>query len=1500
MPGNTTTGTTINPDQPLPQVSPETSVTLLDGATPVAMLPVRLETRFFKNGTELRIRIYPDQVHLHTHEPELTLEERRVGEDYWLARWQAKTDADKRTAAWHELAARLGPRRGRWVARSLTPTNVQALGGGAPPQFPATPSRPRDWSRAAKATALPVRWLAIGYSTGTPRRLVFQKWGSTAPDSLATSPTPTAPGTVTPPKPGEMAIDEPMRWLVDYDRALAQGMAITITSADLAAGASFAAGLSRVIVLGVDWTHNPEEAALRLADLLNAHHYTDGCAYVRPGTPTNNTSEATPDPGRSPEALLATLDPASTPAGLDNHSASRLLGRALGFDPADVTLDSAPGATQRDQLTEQLLANVLWRSTLGHYLDELCNPPGDEADANPIVSDATIASVRQHVTAHLHPGGPLPTLRLGKQPYGVLPVLAGGWQPAAGDTFTDDLYSVLCRLRSYWHLGLRNVPCMSAADARDELEATLLKILQTTPLSSAARFRRVFGSATAANATGLESYQGIQGGAINQIVGPHLKWPKQPRIAAFVTDPTHYPLPVPWVQAGGVSETEPLTNNYLRGLAGTVRGERGVTNARAALTAQDDPDTLLHSLLTHALLEELDQCSTGLVHQHHLNIGKGAPASPRAAGLRVPEVMRAGSVTPRPRTGAAQTNKVYSRRELADVILPSISSQMTIAEYITAVYRQNLPRPAILTQLTACLVNLDVLASRPSAELDRAFRSVLDAYSHRLDAWFTSLATRRLTELRAKKPRGVHVGGYGWVFDLKPDTTPDSLGYVHAPSLPHAATAAILRSGHLSHQTGDVPVSQTPLSIDMSSLRVQRALELLRAVAEGQSMAALLGYRLERGLQERDPQLMRYVLTLRRLFPLKTGVQAPPASEPLEAIAAHDVVNGITLLEHWRQQPLFGLKPLKDLNAPIEHQNAVNNEVTRIAEALDAASDVLMAESVYQTVLGNYDRAGAAVAALDRQGRPPDPQVVRTPRSGKGYTQRVMVLLSDTATGDWKTDARGAAEPRVNAWVGALLGPMFRIVIAARVLRSPQPGAPPVEVARLSLMLLNLDLSPLSVVFAAAPGGGSRPSQFEELVVRELAAHVPDADESTILELLDDPPSGLPAETVGLAGLRVLCDWIRKLIGDHRPASGRDLDLPENMPADGHQLDELKARAAAVKARVLAVRAQLIAAIAAARVADLVPALLAASGLGVPDTVPPPGMDLELHLELARPALAAVERVKAELDRQDADNAKQPLSDAQQLAAAVTTIQTVFGKNFPVLPLFIPGNTAELTASLAEQTALTGGDALAAAGWLAKLAPVRPPTNLLVSILSARQLLKGAPVGECVVAQLPHRAGQRWLALPLPGSAAPADAALALAVHRHGAPRADKTLAGFVCDEWFELIPAREETTAMSFHYDAPAARAPQAILLAVPANPTQSGWSVSSLLAAVEETITLSQLRAVGPKEMDVLAGGLLPAVYLPNNVTKEVPSIDLFKVRAQSATNLQAAGVLGKELLK
>ena len=255
-------------------------------------------------------------------------------------------------------------------------------------------------------------------------------------------------------------------------------------------------------------------------------------------------------------------------------------------------------------------------------------------------------------------------------------------------------------------------------------------------------------------------------------------------------------------------------------------------------------------------------------------------------------------------------------------------------------------------------------------------------------------------------------------------------------------------------------------------------------VAAGQPLAALLGYRIERALRERSLLLAKYILPLRLLFPLRpTGESTPAPSGPSETIAARDVVDGVALLQAWRdtQAALFNrLAPPPDAaDLPL-----LTDELNRLADLYDAVADLMVAEAVHQNVLGNNERAGAVIAALDRQERPPSLDFMRTPRSGTSYTQRLLVLLGDavlpTPWAALGADVRGRAEPRLNAWIARLLGAPTRFVFAANV----RTGS---TVKALKLALPALGLSPLSLVMASRGSAQQGPSELDARVLLAFA-----------------------------------------------------------------------------------------------------------------------------------------------------------------------------------------------------------------------------------------------------------------------------------------------------------------------------------------------------------------------------------------------------------------------------
>ena len=328
--------------QPNAAIAPQT---LCPSTHPLVLFPVRLETRFFKlaNGdAELRIRVYPDRIHVDSHHPELTTDERTFGTQYWQQDWLIGPDPVARADAWRTLANRFGAPRAAWIARTLKPTNfasrpTAAVPPGKPPAVQPTfpvlppvvgPAGESAWRTAPMARLLPDRWTAIAHSAG---KAILSVTGKDIRKPLAVGPDPQAPqpnaATQAAIAAGnQLGLDPGMKWLVDFDEAVAAGMAMRLT----VPAAVLAAGIDSLVVLGVAKA-DPAATASQVADLLDAHAYTDGLEFLRLGAPTNNTDDQRaaystddPDQARSFQNEIV-RDPTrrrATPHSWAPHSAS--------------------------------------------------------------------------------------------------------------------------------------------------------------------------------------------------------------------------------------------------------------------------------------------------------------------------------------------------------------------------------------------------------------------------------------------------------------------------------------------------------------------------------------------------------------------------------------------------------------------------------------------------------------------------------------------------------------------------------------------------------------------------------------------------------------------------------------------------------------------------------------------------------------------------------------------------------------------------------------------------------------------------------------------------------------------------------------------------------------------------------------------------------------------------------------------------------------------------
>jgi hypothetical protein len=223
---------------------------------------------------------------------------------------------------------------------------------------------------------------------------------------------------------------------------------------------------------------------------------------------------------------------------------------------------------------------------------------------------------------------------------------------------------------------------------------------------------------------------------------------------------------------------------------------------------------------------------------------------------------------------------------------------------------------------------------------------------------------------------------------------------------------------------------------------------------------------------------------------------------------------------------------------------------------------------------------------------------------------------------------------------------------------------------------------------------------------------------------------------------------------------------------------------------------------------------------------------------------------------------------AATTAGPIEIAREIFGRDFLLLPRFVPAQPSELGQALAGGPAL-GASARDVRRWLQQVARVRPALQRWRRLwLYAEALGHAAPRHD--LAQLPHVPGERWVGLAFGAPAErPPSGRLSLVMHRPAAPAATRAWAGLLIDEWPELIPGPTETTGLAFHYDDPGAEAPQTVLIAVPPG-REPHWTFDTLVEIVGDTLDLAKMRAVDGELLGIL-GQLLPAIYLSANVKDE-----------------------------
>ena len=590
----------------LPQ-TPELNLAL-GPAQPLVLLPVRLETRFFLNpngGGELRVRVYPDKIHINTHEETLTEQELIWGKHFWEQTWKAATDVEAQKVAWRQLAERFGAGRAAWVAKQLQPINPDDAPKTPvaendplpkPIHFPTLSTKSESWTQPPLANLLPARWHVIGCDRGN---FIIKASGTPIKQNLPVGPDPShlfkdGPNT-------ELPIDEGMKWMIDFAEAEAAGMGIRVPlNVDQAKGFDF------LLVVGTKETTNGDNQAKDLAALLNAHHYTNDLRFLLPGTPTNNTPDApsgftSSDPGHETSYQIErTTDGFKS----GDNSFADLLATAFGFNSEDAQKLARIGNSSAMELRNARHMNrALWPATMGYFLKQMMS--GIQSPIKPDEADWT----RDYFTEYVRAAGPLPSIRVGKQPYGILPVTSfENWKPKNAnepDTARDlALQKFLLRLRSIWRSQLVQTPRLGRTPNNPERD--FAEILGMDGLSTSYTIRHLIGREyldklgflfgrffDRAFWTGKQEELTIRAMALAEL-NPNWK----PRLATSAYSGWFTKLKGPLVQSEPLSETTSLAHNYID----LLLNESDFKKIRQEGFAQFQPKSLLYSLLRQSLM----------------------------------------------------------------------------------------------------------------------------------------------------------------------------------------------------------------------------------------------------------------------------------------------------------------------------------------------------------------------------------------------------------------------------------------------------------------------------------------------------------------------------------------------------------------------------------------------------------------------------------------------------------------------------------------------------------------------------------------------------------------------------------------------------------------------------------------------------------------------------------------------------------------------------------
>lgn len=1467
-------------------INPIQAIEELDDSIPIMMIPVRVETQFVLTPAknELWIRIFPDSLFQNHHTPGLSADEYDDGKRYWQSIWNTRSELNdevqntRQQDAWKYLSSKYNENRSAWISKLTRPIGwtkewKQLSTLQFPPFSDTVPALSGN-----KRSLLPSHFVVEGYDAQD--RLLFQNKGAAIPPDLVLAPDVNSEEIqLTRDAQHRIKANEEIKWMFDFDEALAKGMAIKIPVNVPSSGELI---ISKLIVIGIKLHYTALKNRELIEDWIENHNYSQGFSIIPQGTATNNKyapeDDIKPDTLRMRESIedKKYFTPATIRA---DKKDGQYLTEALGIQYSKSNL--LPNGENTDVREAMAFNTAMYPGTLGLYFDEIVHPLLNEHEKE-LTKKFFIDNVSGRST--------IPAVRIGSQPYGVLITSTlQTWKNSISETGPDLAYwdILVKQLKKGYDAWVKLLPSVSFVGKEGgDAHQHFLQAIGLLPSSAAYHSRK--------GITDLYAWNYLQfKNKMNEVTWARMKAAIQTRLQNIGIPIQHDPLieKIVFLQAVNeingplidedpdlpFSETDPIQNyngtqNYIHWLMTsdfeTIKNQKFTGKENQTIPP---PKAVLYNLLRRAYLEaSADQIQNVLIKNRFLDI-KTRKTSFK--NIDKPTSLGKDDFFTLDASKLRLTDKKIS---IWDYIKES--SLESLKQSIRDVHTLS-PVPQVLNALRQ-------IADLPTAKLERLLAEHIDCCTYRLDAWITGLFSSRLHHMRIANDKyldkGIHIGAYGYIENLKPDRSkkiveahalPDSLknqtniieyqnnaGFIQAPSLTHAATAAILRNAYLNHGRDN-----DRWAINLSSDRIRMAMNLIDGVRHGQDLAALLGYQFERGLHDRNLNLHKYIYVLRDKFPyVSNKLIDQTTGTAASAIEARNVIHGYDLLMYSKTHAkLEGIAGLPALGTT--EMNLLLAEVDRLHQSFDALADLSSAETVFQTVQGNITRSGGMMQSVSNGEFPPVPDIISTPRSGNTITHRVCICFEshDGPALIWSINhtPQSSINPHLNHWISNVL---------------PPPDTIQFELSIGNVVSIksckDLNIQPLDLVGMmkdTLPGNGNTP--LEKFIIY----HFQKANPGKLIKINF---SKVNADGVSFYHLGPLLLYLRDCTTGYRMLQSNDflthtdsVSSNPNQQIESGNLMKLKNTLTDHLNQIKSYALLIQGALEDQDIDGIQNQTEKLIKYGYDEFVTADQESLSLL------ATSVVNKLLPAVNDDPFDNFNL-LSPINQLKALTAVYSTIFKSKTGLYPTIILTNKEEASASYQGLKTMLGKSMTTTMeGWLQSVAHVRNPMKLLEN-LSHQYSLYHENDADFSPIQLPYLPAEPWIGTAYTDGMKDQER-ISISVYSTSAIDYSKPISGMLIDEWTEFIPSQKETTGISFQFNRPNASPPQSILIAVPPE-IKGKWNWPSLSSVLLETMQRSKIRAIEP---DMIAQTdyfqLLPAVLQDFSSGNTVLSTDLLK---------------------